>query len=92
MRQEVLLSIPPDPTQPIQDLTDVMDLDGDGNAEIIGLHRGNGSTVAPVLYIYDGFGNLKTRFQFLAGMRLTSKTVKVYNLWPNMTSSTARPD
>src|SRR5215467_8059642 len=33
-----LCSIPPDPSQPIQDLIDVVDLEGDGNAEIIGTY------------------------------------------------------
>ncbi len=79
----LLFSIPPDPTQPIQELIDVVDMDGDGSAEIIGIHGGNGSNVAPVLYIYDGFGNLRTRFGFLPGTTLGYSGIKIYNLWPN---------
>lgn len=79
----LLFSIPPDPFQPIQELLDVMDMDGDGSAEIIGVHGGDGISVAPVLYIYDGFGNLRTRFEFFPGMTLGFSGVKIYNLWPN---------
>jgi hypothetical protein len=45
-------------------------LDGDGKAEVIGIYGGDGVSVPPVLYIYDGFGTLKTRFEFLTGTTL----------------------
>jgi hypothetical protein len=79
----LLLSIPPDPLQPIQELIDVDDLNGDGTAEIIGIHGGDGASDPPVLYIYNGFGGLITRFQFLSGTTLGFGSVKIYNLWPN---------
>ena len=45
----LLFSIPPAPTQPIQELIDVVDLDGDGSSEIIAVYGGDGSNVPPVL-------------------------------------------
>jgi hypothetical protein len=81
----LLFSIPPDPTQPIQELVDVVDMDNDGSAEIIGINGGDGASVAPVLYIYDGYGNQRTRFTFFSGMLLSSQMIKIYNLWPNTT-------
>lgn len=79
----ILFSIPPDPTQPIDELIDVIDMDADGSAEVIGIHGGDGVNDPPVLYIYDGYGNQKTRFQFLSGMTLSSSGVKIYHLYPS---------
>lgn len=79
----VLFSILPDPTQPIDEMIGAIDLDGDGSAEIIGIHKGDGVNDPPVLYVYDGYGNQKTRFAFLNGMTLDSGGIKVYHLYPN---------
>jgi hypothetical protein len=76
-----LLSIPPDPTQPIQDLIDVKDLDGDGNEEIIGTFRG-GTNLSPKLWIYNGDGTLRASFSFPLNTAIGAGGVKIYDVLP----------
>ncbi|HEY0765475.1 MAG TPA: hypothetical protein VGD61_24065 [Pyrinomonadaceae bacterium] len=77
-----LCAIAPDPSQPIQDLVDVVDLDGDGNAEIIGSYSGNGSTDFPALWIYNGNCTLRAKWNTPAATTLGPQQVKIYDVLP----------
>src|SRR5690349_21750288 len=78
----LLCSIPPDPSQPIQDIVDVIDLDGDGNAEIIGTYGGNGSADFPALWIYNGNCTLRSRWNTPQATTLGNGQVKIYDVVP----------
>jgi len=78
----LLCSIPPDPSQPIQDIVDVIDLDGDGNAEIIGTYGGNGSTDFPALWIYNGNCTLRSKWNTPQATTLGNGQVKIYDVVP----------
>jgi hypothetical protein len=85
----LLFTIPADSQQPIHDIIDVIDLNGDGNAEIIAVHGGSSST-APVLWIYNGDGSLKTKFVFddgngTLGLSLAPTSVRIYPVVPGNT-------
>ena len=76
-----IMSIPPDPTQPIQELVDTQDLDGDGNAEIIGVYRG-GMNLIPKLWIYNGNGTLRASFTFPLSTQIRAGCIKIYDVIP----------
>jgi hypothetical protein len=78
----LLCSIPPDPSQPIQDLIDVIDLDGDGNAEIVGTYGGNGATDFPALWIYNGNCTLRAKWNTPQATTLGVGQVKIYDVLP----------
>ena len=82
---ELIFTIPPDSTQPINELLDVTDLDGDGRSEIIGIYRGSPDDPdvgrrPPALWIYNSKGTLRTRYSFTSPSRLTLShlSVKIY--------------
>jgi hypothetical protein len=78
----LLCTIPPDPSQPIQALVDVVDLDGDGNAEIIGTYGGNGSTDFAALWIYNGNCTLRAKWNTPQATTLAPEQVKIYDVLP----------
>jgi hypothetical protein len=75
----LLFHIDPYPSQPIRDLIDVVDLDGDGNSEIIGMYRGDGLT-GPALYVLNGDGSIRYMKSF--DSKLAASDVKIYDVWP----------
>lgn len=78
----LLFSIPPDPTYPVTDIIDVIDLNNDGSAEIVGINRGS-STTSPALLIYSGTGSLIQHFPLPLGQFIAPGNVKIYDLYPN---------
>lgn len=74
-----------DAQQPLADLIDIADLDGNGSPEIIGIFRGifgkNASgglaLVRPVIYVFRANGSLLYRFELPARTSLNPGAVKV---------------
>lgn len=68
-------------TQPVEILIDVIDLDGDGNAEIVGIYPGDSCTSAiPALYVFNGDGSQRVKYDFPVKTDLSALNVVVYDV------------